>query len=331
MNRIKILLVLVGLLALGYASANPAQDTSLIKRETSSLFNEKDYTRIPNKDFDELIENKISSKVDDKFHFWFIVIGIFVGALGAIGGYAFNNMIKQKITEELKTQSNKYVEEYKRYELTGRLRSITGNFKQSASGDQLKLVSECEDLLKEIKTLDTKELKINELLSDTIDQLTYMYYITLAADLPKMENLIKSHESMCNIPVTSYTNLAILYLELYTLLGEEKYKTHCIEYCEKASDKDLLYGESRGTQLRLYAVDYVDNKNTKSKEDAKKLLQKVLKVDSLAYYTLSRVNRDTQRSQDHYISNLKNDLPSEFEELNNKAMNYAKQKNLPLP
>ena len=314
--------------------AQEAKDTVSLRSEVDSILKEKYYTRIPNNDFDEIIASKISTEVDNKFNFWIIVIGVFITAIGTIGVYAFKNMIKQTIAEELKNQSNKYIEDYKLFEFEGRLKIVTKEFddlvKANLVAEYTRLVPECEDLLKEIKTLDLKELKINKLLSKTIDQLTYMYYITLAADLPKMEELIKGHESLTDIPVTAYTNLAILYSELYALLGDESYKIHGIGYCEKASTKNPLYGESRGIHLLFYAIDFFINKKDEARENARKILQKVLKVNSLSFDTMNRLNRD-RRKYGEYIENLENVLSKEFEDLSQKAATYALQNKLKSP
>lgn len=326
-----LLVIIIVFVSIPYVSAQDStkmKPNDDIKNQIEKVI-EDGYIRIPKNDFDEIIENKISKKVDERFNFSLVIIGVIITTFGAVGAYAFRVMIKNTVAEELQNQSNRYIEDYKFYELDGRLRAITKEFDEftdlistSSESAEIKrytekqndLVPECEDLLLEITALDIKQLKVNKLLSKVIDQLTYMYYTTLVADLPKMEKLIKEYEPKCDIPVTTYTNLAILYKELYAKLTDDEFKVKGLEHCKKASGKQPLYGDSRGTELLFYAIDFYNNKSDEAKKNAKKLLQKILKNEPLAKHTKSRIDID-RRLYGQYIDNLAKELKSEFEEL----------------
>lgn len=119
---------------------------------------------------------------------------------------------------------------------------------EKSKNSQRFLATDYENLLKEIDKLIPNEQMnkdIKKLLLDTINQLIYIYYITLAIDPAKMEELIDIHEPKCEIAITTYMNLGILYSQLCKIYLSESYKDHCLKYCKITSQNSSIYGESR--------------------------------------------------------------------------------------
>src|SRR5581483_3180680 len=87
----------------------------MLKHAIDSVMNERNYTRVPNKDFDEFIDSKTSAKINEKMSYWFTTIGIFITALAGLATYAFNNKIKQLIAEQVTTLSEKNMENIRKY------------------------------------------------------------------------------------------------------------------------------------------------------------------------------------------------------------------------
>jgi hypothetical protein len=303
----------------------------LAVRAIDSLINEKNYTRIPNEDFDELIDNKVATKINEKFTFWITLIGVLIGAIAGVAAYAFNNKMKQLISEQVTTLSDQKMESIRRYILDSRkytLRSdleviknkINTNPKSEAN------IIDARRLLEEIK-----EFKNPELLSDIIDLLAVAY--SRNRNPKEIEKLIETNEGSCEIKETTYMNAAILYMDLYELDGSAWYKENSLKYCKVSAQKVPHYGEPQGIMLLTYAIDYVNNPNKDIKqssiENAKKLIDEILTGSDFltAYYTVDRLNRDKKSKVfNKYIFEFETVLSEEFSKLYERSKAYSERK-----
>jgi len=302
----------------------------VMKNALDSMIKESNYTRIPAKDFEELLETKVSATINEKFTFWFTVIGIFITAVAGLAGYAFNNKIKQLVLEQVKIQSEKetegikkYVMDSKKYTLRSDLEVIRKKMEKSITEAN---IIEARKLLEEIKGFNNPEL-----LSEIVDLLAVAY--SSNRNPREIEKLIETNEMACEIKVTTYMNAAILYFDLYELDGSGWYKENCLKYCQVSAKKVPHYGEPQGITIFIHAIDYLNNPNTEIKETAKKsaktLIDEILTgSDSLtAYNTINRVDRDrANEAFSKYITELEIAIPYEFEKLYERARQYEKSK-----
>ncbi|MBI3585337.1 MAG: hypothetical protein HY096_15475 [Nitrospinae bacterium] len=302
----------------------------LIEKEIENILKEKNYTRVPNKDFDEYLDNKVSSKINDKFTNWATVIGIFITVIAGLAAYTFNNKIKQLVLEQVRNQTEKEMQGIKKYMLDSRkytLRSDLEGIKKRFEQDPLSEANiiETKSLLNEIKELGNQKL-----LSEIVDQLALMYF---KKRTPKeIEELIDGNESKCEILETTYMNAAILYSDLYELDGSKWYKENCLKYCTLAAKKVPHYGEPQGITLIIHGIDYLNSSDEKDKESAinsaKELINEILRGSSsfTAYNTVKRIEKDKLHEIfKKYIVKLEEVIPIEFTNLYDKAKEYSKE------
>lgn len=302
----------------------------LIEKEIENILKEKNYTRVPNKDFDEYLDNKVSDKINDKFIFWATVIGIFIAALTGLSAYAFNSKVKQVVLDQVRNQTEKEFQGIKKYILDSKkytLKSDLEEIKKKVAQDPL---SEANIIAARNLLNESKELGNQELLSEIVDQLALMYF---RKRTPKeIEELIDSNESKCEIRETTYMNAAILYSNLYELDGSKWYKENCLKYCTLAAKKIPHYGEPQGITLLIHGIDYLNNSDEKVKESAinsaKELINEILRGSSsfTAYNTVKRIERDKNHEAfKKYIIKLEEVIPVEFLDLYDKAKKYSKE------
>ncbi|MBI4427577.1 MAG: DUF3754 domain-containing protein [Ignavibacteriales bacterium] len=308
------------------AQIDTAQKRQIEKTVAEALV-EREYTRIPNKDFDDILTNKVSAKITEKLTFWVTLMGIIVAAIGGLAAYTFNTKIKQLITDQIKSESenqfqriNKYIVDSRKYTLRSDLEVIRAKFTQSPYSELP--VMQAKTLLLEIK-----ELKNPDLLAEIVDLLAIMYYTKRT---PKeVEKLIENNEKDCEIKETTYMNAAILYMDLYELDGSKWYKENSLKYCDAAAKKVPHYGEPQGIMLLLCAIDYVTGAEQQDKEKAletaRDILKEILKgSDALtAFSTVNRLERDLQsKTFSKYIKELVQVLSEEFKELYQRSSQY---------
>ncbi|MFD0862432.1 hypothetical protein ACFQ1M_09425 [Sungkyunkwania multivorans] len=311
-------------------TAQDADIERLVEQRVDSIIAEGQYTRIPNEDFETIIDNKVSVKINEKLRFWVTIIGLFITALGGLGAYTFNNKIQQIIKEQADKQVKSKFEsinedllDYAKFAAKSKLEDLKKKYDIDPNSELN--VIEGKKLLSE---LDTHEHI--ELLPETIDLVGLMNYTRRKA--PEIDKLIENYGERFELKETTYMNAAILHMDDYELNGSKYSKQQCVDYCNFVSKRIPHYGEPKGTLILLYAIDHQNAIVPEEKEDILKtvrvLIQDILKGSSgqLASSTVSRINRDKKSTIfGHYISHIETQLPEEFSALYEKAMQYEQR------
>lgn len=334
MNKVRIIIVLFFLVA---SVQVPAQNDSIqrdeVHQKIERYLTDKEYTRIPNKDFDLILHNRIEAEVKERLMFWLTLITIIIAVFGGVAAIAFNLKIKQVVQSELEKKNeehisniNKLVAESKINKHSVNVETLTKKSKINAKLEAKR--TEGYRVLEEAKELNYKE-SIPEIIDAIVGVLFYQ------RNSKEVDELIEEYEKEFPLKSTTYANGALLHLDSYELDGVDKYKEKCEQYCNAAIDHSPYYGHPRGTLIMLYAIDYTKSESEEEKEEAKtevkSLISEILKGASgyIASNTCLRLEKEAKiASFKKYLINIQQALPEEFKKLFDKADAYDQKKAL---
>ncbi|MGZ5255275.1 MAG: hypothetical protein ACXWV4_12895 [Flavitalea sp.] len=272
------------------SSATATQNPSVNQRLDSieNQIREGNYVRIPQKDFDEILDAKVSTATQDEVQDWVWIIVTFFGALMTLLTFWLNRKLKDEVAESITLKSK--------------------NIEQS-----IETVSTTQtDTLKKVKVLDEKiantmdmfwdemamlilekgrdkknldgefEKKINHFLkyehvtlSDArqiqlIDTLMRSYYYSNEEDnkYKKMVKLIGEYENKFELEPQTYANAAIAHSNIYELYGHESDRVNSLINCEKSILRKKDYGIPYTVKLEIYMIDYVKAPDEIKKKEA---------------------------------------------------------------
>lgn len=334
MSILRVILILFCLFSVqGIVAQIDSTKNRQVKSEIKNYLSDKEYTRIPNKDFDRILQNAVDEEVKNKLMFWLTLISIVIAVFGGIAALAFNQKIKQVVQAELEMKNgellsniDKMVKESKLNKLAVDLETLK---EKNKSGIKLETIkAESYRLLNE-----AKELKNLNLIPDILDVIASLLFNE--RNIEEIDNLINEYEVQCEIMARTYASAAILNMDFYELDGVTKHKNNCIKYSFAAINQNIYYGDPRGVLILVHAIDLAKSEEVSEKENAKNnvknIISEILKGTSgyIASNTCQRLERDGDNNAfKKYLVAVRENMPEEFLKLYDKAAAYDQRDNL---
>jgi hypothetical protein len=310
---------------------NSRIETDSLKNRISHLeniVNEDAYTRIPNKDFENILDNKIQKSMREIVNWWLIIIAALISILGFLAA-KYANTLLQNIVESRVNQLKKENEE--------KIKNISNHYFSSVIDSLLDFKIETitkknyqveEPVVDDLKSYLTDEsITINEskkvFIIDTI--MRCYYYSNFPKRIDNMIALIKEYEEKYKLYSSTYINAAIAFSEYYDNYGTIDYFNSAIENCNKSIKILPDYGLAYAQKLELYTMAI-----SKAFDDAKKgqLGLELLKVFKdiennkstyLCAELIKRVEVDRQSFMEPYLKILYEQYPLEMSKIEARA------------
>jgi hypothetical protein len=300
----------------------------------------KYYTRIPNEDFENLINVRVEEKVSSKFTFW---IGLIIGFIG-LSGAGLYSLINTQIEGKVKKASSDYIDESmnKRF---AEINNFILEAKQSIFNEELERLQrridnnttqnpdEYENIHnKLLLLLKNRDFDNPELIIKIVDDLARGYYLTGRSK--KISEIIEQFQAKYDLTVTTLANAAISYTDLYELDGANNYKEMALKYCSEALAKNPVYAEPISMELIICMMDNMrlpnETEKKKAHDDALAVIQKVNSGSSyfLAYQSIKRLEMDKAYKFQKYVDYLYTLFPEEMKEMKSRSDEYAAKKHV---
>ncbi|WP_020528569.1 hypothetical protein [Flexithrix dorotheae] len=293
---------------------------------------EGNYTRVPNRDFDEKLNAKVITEVNDRISILEsslatigAVVGLILAIVTAIGGFAIRGLVKETVQNEVEKESvrlknsfeddiNKIVHNVK-INLENKLKEVehelevnrefTNYTKRFIYEDELnKLKQQLDrnpnsDLLKSnLKNLLLKaeEIDYGELVTQIIDELVYVNF-KMRKDDENFE-ILENYAQKYKIKERTYINASLGQIDYYRNYGDVNKRELAVKYLEKSLELIPGYGESMGLLLGIYMIDFEKTDDEASRQEIMENTLKLVKqinsspTGTSAWETISRLNRD---------------------------------------
>jgi hypothetical protein len=218
---------------------------------------EGSYTRIPNQDFENIIDNKIEKSLRETLRWWLFVIAALVSVLGfLVNKYAKAylqtivdekvNLLKKENEDKIRSISTRYFSTVIESLLDFKVETIT---KKNHKVDE-SVVDDLKNYLND-ESLNIPETKKVSL----IDSIMRCYYYSIYPQrIEKMIDLIKEYEEKLTLLQTTYVNAAIAFGDMYDRYGNRDFMTSAIENCNKSIKILPDYGLAYALKLELYIM-----------------------------------------------------------------------------
>lgn len=323
-------------------STNKPDSASAVIREIRQQLEDKNYTRIPNADFENIVNNKIAATVDDKFHSWLTNIVLLIGLLSGVLLFAGRLYLNSTISKELSVKIETVEGELKKYisEELSDAKSFIEEAKQFIYREEYEKLHalfkskryNVEDLTIKCQQLLSKVEKINyaELVSLVVDDLLSLYYDQRLYN--DCEKLVQNYSRQYELLASTWFNTALIYSNNYETYASVQQRNKCFEYLDKALLITPGWGEAQAIKLEIYMMDYLRSTNDDEKAQNKTFAQNVLKEinsgtsGASAYETLDRLTRDQKNARyGRYSSLIPEIFPDLYKEIGIKAQEYAEK------
>ncbi|NQY79316.1 MAG: hypothetical protein HRT47_03280 [Candidatus Caenarcaniphilales bacterium] len=360
MKRISLSLLFTIIAALSLASVSANSDLELLKSENTQLkqeikqlkntingLDEKNYIRIPNKDFDDIISSKAINIIDEKLDMKLgnieLLVGFAATIILTIIGFAFNQAItntKRKIqidvleelnetlTKKIKEMEERFISEKEEIFYLTEFKAIKDNTKSYTDKTHNELQSKkLEDLLEKV----TKGKDQYSLIPQIVDELVYIYYLNYKTS--NIDRLLSTYGSNYTFSGPTWVNGALAYAHDYLSYGETFSKNQCLKYIEKALTVVPGYGEALALKLYISMKDLDQASNNEERDSAinkcRIQLKNITESPSYsAFETLKRMRKD-EKIWAKYITALHEHFPVEMNEMKRIAEEYETGKMSP--
>ncbi|MBI1938634.1 MAG: hypothetical protein HYS25_10995 [Ignavibacteriales bacterium] len=302
---------------------------------------DKFYTRVPNKDFENIIDIKISKQVNDKFTFWFSIIGIVLTFLGGISVFAAKKYVSDEVTKrvigeienaraKLKSEIDNELSNLKRFQ------DESKKFIYSVELERIKSEQKINPRAENVTELNKLLLKSNEISDDDlvpyiIDELVRIYYY--GRQVKEIDELIKNYEKYPLLSPT-WVNAALCFIDEYEAYGSKQKFEQSISFLDKALSITPGYGEAQGLKLLTFVINH---DKAISDDDRMKISKEILNLFNeintslplCAYETMGRIRRDKSSALfSKYVDKLYTISPIQMSEMETKANQYAVENKL---
>lgn len=325
------------------ATGNQADSIpSGIRQAIKQQLQEENYTRIPNRDFENILDNKIAATADEKFHSWLTNIVLAIGLLGGILVFAGRQYLGKEISRDLKDKTMGLEDELKKYitEELSDAKSFIEEAKQFIYREEYEKLHllikssryNTEDLTLKFQQLLQKAEKINyaELVSLAVDDLLSLYYEQRLYN--ECEKLVQNYSQNYELLATTWFNTAIIYSNNYETYASRQQKDKCFEYLDRALLITPGWGEAQAVKLEIYMMDYLRTANDDEKAQSKIFAQNMLREinsgtsGASAYETLDRLTRDQKNnSYARYVGQVMELFPDQVAEMKVKSHEYSEK------
>jgi hypothetical protein len=306
------------------AATNDSLKARIINLE--KIITDGSYTRIPNKDFDTIIDNKIESAMRETVKWWLFVIAALISLLGfLINKYAKVylqnivdakiNLLKKENEEKIKSISIQYFSSVIDSLIDFKIEIITKkNYRVEET-----VVDDLRNYLTDETITIAKQKKVY--LIDTI--MTCYYENNYQDKTKKMIDLIKKYEEKFTLLPETYANAAIAFLNRYQLYGAKEFLNSTLENCDKSIKALPDYGLAFALKIELYIMAISKAFDAAEKKQFENELLKVFKdIDNnisiyLCNELIKRFEID-KKNLGTYLEKLYKEYPDEMAKIENR-------------
>lgn len=289
---------------------------------------EKSYTRIPNEDFENIIDNKIEKSWRETVKWWLFIIGAIVSVLGVlINKYAKAylqtsvdekiNLLRQENDDRIKSASKRYFSSVIESLLDFKVENITKKNHVVAES----LVDDLKNYLSDESLTIPESKKVS--LIDTI--MRCYYYNNYEQRVEKMIELIQEHETKYTLLQTTYANAAIAFSDMYDRYGSLDYYKSAIENCNKSIRILPDYGLAYALKLELNTMAMMKAFAESDRKHFHMELQQVFKdiqnnrSSYICRELIDRFEVDKKTFMAPYLEKLYAEYPAEIAEITERA------------
>jgi len=312
-------------------AASSIETTDSLKAQIAKLeqiIEQGSYTRIPNKDFENIIDNKIQKSMRDTINWWLFVTAALVSVLGFLVNKYANahlqaivdekvNLLKKENEEKIKSLSNHYFSTVIDSLLDFKIETITKkNNKVEES-----VVDDLKSYLADENMTITEQKKV--FLIDTI--MRCYYYGNYPQRIEKMIDLIREYEEKFTLIETTYANAAIAFSEMFDRYGTKDFFISAIENCNKSIKILPDYGLAFAQKLELYIMAIskaFDDTEIKQLENELLKVFKDIENNTSTYLCKELINRfeiDKNSYLGPYLEKLYHEYPVEMAKITARA------------
>jgi hypothetical protein len=289
---------------------------------------EDGYTRIPNKDFENLLDGKIQKSLREIVNWWLFVIAALISLLGFLVNKYARSYLQTTIegqVNQLKTENEETI------------RGISNQYFSSVIGSlldfKIETINKSNHRVEEAVVDDLKNYLHDESITipehkkvALIDTIMRCYYFSKYPQrIEKMINLIKEFEAKFLLLSTTYANAAIAFNDMYDRYGAKQYLNDAIENCNKSIRILPDYGLAFALKLELNMMAITKAFDEEERKVYEQELLKVFKdIDNntstyLCKELIKRFEVDKATYMEPYLTRLYNDYPDELARIEARA------------
>jgi len=293
---------------------------------------EEAYTRIPNEDFENIVDGKIQKSLREIVSWWLFVIAALISLLGfLVNKYARSylqttiegkvNQLKAENEETIRSISNQYFSSVIGSLLDFKIETIS---KSNHRVDEA-VVDDLKNYLYDESITISEHKKVA--LIDTI--MRCYYYSKFPQRIEKMIGLIKEFETRFQLLSTTYANAAIAFNDMYDRYGAKQYLNDAIENCNKSIKILPDYGLAFALKLELNMMAITKAFDEEERKAYEQELQRVFKdIDNntstyLCKELIKRFEVDKATFMKPYLTRLYEDYPQELARIEARAKQAA--------
>ncbi len=283
---------------------------------------EGSYTRIPNQDFENIINNKIETSLRETVNWWLLIIAAVVSVVGfLVNRYAKQHL--QTILDEravaLKSEMGNRIEEISQEYFSNVIETLIDFKTETISKNNF--VVDTKTISELRKYIDNNNLHVSEdkkiMLIDTI--MCCYYYTDFDDRTEKMIELIECYEKEFSLLASTYANAALAFMHMYQIYGTSDFMKSAVENCSRAINKAPDYGVAYAIKLELQVIALEKAYNEEGRQLHLTALERAFKeIENnnsvhLAHDIVSRLNNDRSSYLNPYVEQLYTQYPKEME------------------
>ena len=297
-------------------------------KKLDKIAEEGSYTRIPNKDFESIIDNKIQKSMRDTLNWWFFVGSALISILGFLVVRFTNTFLQSKVDaaiNQLKQENEGKIERTISLHYSSVVSSLI-DFKKEKI-EEKKTVLDEEDIKELIGYLkDTSIILTDDKKVKLIDTIIRSYYKSnFLQRIEKMIALIKEYEDRYIFLSSTYINAALAFGDMFERYGAKDYLNSAIENCNKSIKILPDYGLAFAQKLELYSMAIFKSfDDTEKKQYENELIKTFKDIENnsstaLCRELIDRLEIDKNYFAAPYIDKLYQDFALEMEKINERA------------
>lgn len=296
--------------------------------------NNENYTRIPNKDFDNILSQKVNEEVSDQIDNvkkWIAIIeGLIVLCLGFFAKYYFKDMVQKELKEtsaKLEASINDLIDK----RLTESIGIIWDDVASNLLSKAKQSNYQDDSIINSISHfLETENLKVSDdLKSELITALVRSYFYSAKKDKVErlMQIITKYENEKIKIKPETYADAAIVFCDNYEYFGTQNFYNSSVEYADKSINALPDYGVAYAIKFEVFLISYKkagDDATEKANalDNIKRLFRSISnnKSDVVCAEAIVRFEDDTYLKD--YLGELNKQFTNEMKEMNQRAFNY---------
>lgn len=327
------------------------QPTDLTQQRLDSIekaIQDGNYVRIPNKDFEEIIDAKVSSSIREEIKNWLWIIVSFFGALMTLLTFYLNRKLKDEVNASMDAKSKNLdlailgitsiLDEQKK-KITVVEEKISNSmdmFWDEMAGlmvekakDVSNLNADLEKKIRHFLEYDHVTLSASRQVQLIDALMRTLYYSKEKDNYKKMVKLIKQYEDKFDLEPMTYANAAIAHSNIYELHGMEDDRNNSLDNCDKSLNRSKDYGLPYAIKMEIFMIDYVKAVDDAQKQKALDNLKRIFRTIENNQSTVVPVDIVDRIEIDRkvaylkpYFVQLEKMFASELDRIRERALDY---------